>query len=59
MNMVIVPNELGDAIYAKIDVQLKKCPEVAPHREDIYRDLLAYFDEHGKIPDFELAAGGE
>ena len=54
--IVIVPNCLAEKIYAKIDVQLELCPELKPHREDIFHDLLAYFDEYGVVPDFKLAA---
>ena len=57
--IVIVPNELRDAINAKIDTALKACPEVASRREEIYRDLVGYFNEHGEIPEFTLQAKGE
>lgn len=58
---LIVPNDLREAIYVRVDAQLKRCPELAPHRDAIYRELLAYFDMHGEIPNFELAvnAAGE
>ena len=56
MRMVVVPNSLRDAIYAKIDPQLEKLPELKDQRENIYGELLAYYDEHGVIPDFELTA---
>ena len=58
MGMVIVPNELRDAINAKIDTALKACPEVASEREGIYQDLLCYFDKHGEIPEFTLRVPG-
>lgn len=51
---VIVPNELSDAIYERIDKQLEKVPSLVDQREDIYHELLAYFNEHGVIPDFTL-----
>jgi len=54
--ILIVPECLRIALEAKIDVQLEACPEVKPHREEIYRDLLAYVDEHGVIPEFTLEA---
>jgi hypothetical protein len=52
--MVIVPNELAAAIYAKIDAALVDCPDAAPDREAFYGQLLDYFDEHGVIPAFSL-----
>lgn len=54
MTFVIVPNGLADAIYAKVDAALEKCPQLKAERENIYRDILSYFNEHGEIPDFEL-----
>lgn len=55
MKMVIVPNELRDAINAKLDAAISKCPDAEQDREALYSQLLAYFDEHGEIPDFDLA----
>ena len=51
---VIVPNYVSEAIYKKVDVQLEKNPHLKEQRENIYNDILKYFNEHGKIPDFEL-----
>jgi len=55
MTCVIVPNSLRDAIYARIDAALAEFPDAASDREIFYSQLLAYFDEHGVIPEFELA----
>lgn len=52
--MVIVPNELRDAINAAIDEQIAKVPDAAPDREHFYQTLLNYYDQHGVIPPFEL-----
>lgn len=52
--LVIVPNSLRNAILTKIDEQLAEYPELASHRDDIYGRLLAYYDEHGTIPEFTL-----
>lgn len=52
--LVIVPNSLSDAINAVIDQKLKGRPCDANSREIIYGQVLAYFDEHGHIPEFEL-----
>ncbi len=54
MLTVIVPNDLRNAILAKIDEQLEHCPAAKPHREGIYEQLLGYFYEHGVIPEFQL-----
>lgn len=51
---MIVPNYLSEEIYKKVDAQLEICPNLKPHREDIYNKILRYFDEHGVIPDFSL-----
>lgn len=51
---VVVPNELRDAIYERVDEELKKHPELRDQRESIYQDILKYYDEHGSIPDFSV-----
>ena len=56
MHLVIVPNSLRDAIYRKVDAAIEKAPAAAPDREFFYGKILEYFNEHGEIPDFELAA---
>lgn len=52
--MVIVPDTLSAAINAKLDAAIAECPGAAPDRDALYHDLLAYFDEHGEVPDFTL-----
>lgn len=54
MSIVVVPNDLRDAIYAAIDKELNGRPCDDADREVIYEQILAYFDEHGRIPDFSL-----
>lgn len=54
--ILVVPECLRITLEAKIDAQLEACPEVRPHREEIYRDLLAHIDEYGVIPEFTLKA---
>lgn len=54
MSIVIVPNSLSDAIHAAIDRELNGRPMEAEEREIIYGQLLSYYDEHGRIPDFYL-----
>ncbi len=56
MTLLIVPNHVRDAIEAAIDKELNGRPLEAAEREDIYHDLLRYYDEHGVIPDFSLTA---
>lgn len=51
---VVVPNALSDAIYKKIDAALANQPKLKRQRENIYKDLLAYYDEHGVVPDFTV-----
>jgi len=55
MRMVIVPNELRDAINAKLDTAIADCPDAAKDRDALFKQLLAYYDEHGEVPDFDLA----
>ena len=52
--LVIVPNQLRDTIYQKIDEQIKLTPDALPERENLYYQLLDYYDENGTIPDFSL-----
>jgi hypothetical protein len=52
--LVLVPNDLSDAIYQKIDAQIALCPDAAPDRELFYERLIGYFNEHGVVPDFTL-----
>lgn len=56
--MVIVPNELRDAIYEKVDAAIVEQPAAKQDREYFYEVLLNYFNEHGVIPDFTLKARG-
>lgn len=56
MRCVIVPNSLSEAIYAKVDAAIALVPAAAPDREFFYERILTYFDEHGEIPEFTLAA---
>lgn len=55
MTCFIVPNDLRDAIYRKIDEQLVDHPcATKEDREYLYHQLLDYFNEHGTIPDFTI-----
>lgn len=51
----VVPNELADAINAKLDEAIAAYPEVSTaDREQAFRVLVAYFNEHGIIPTFSF-----
>lgn len=56
----IVPNNLRDLIYQKMDSALKRIGsdgiETLPEKdkEILYHQLLDYYDEHGELPEFEL-----
>ena len=52
--IVIVPDELYEALQSRLDAEIAKVPDAAKDRDHLYRQLLAYVDEHGKIPDFSL-----
>jgi hypothetical protein len=56
---VIVPNVISEEIYARIDAVLAEIPDAAPDRELFYQRLLAFFDEHGYVPEFSLAKGDQ
>ena len=54
MKVVIVPNELRDAINRKLDAAIEQVPDAKKGREVFYEHLLGYYDEHGIIPDFDI-----
>jgi hypothetical protein len=54
MRLVIVPNVLRDKINAAIDKELDGRPIEEAERQDVFDKLLAFWDEHGAIPDFKL-----
>lgn len=54
----IVPNELRDAIYEQIDAQIKENHELTPGREEIYGQILEYYNQHGVIPKFKIIKEG-
>lgn len=51
---VVVPDDLYDAIQAKLDDAFKDCPGATKDRDFLYHELLNYYNEHGIIPDFSL-----
>lgn len=52
--IVVVPNELADAINACLDAAIILHPDAAVDREYLYSTLLAFFHEYGHLPEFEL-----
>ena len=55
MEIVIVPNQLRDLIQAKLDEQIVLHPAAEADREELYSQLLGFFNEYGYVPDFELS----
>lgn len=54
MKLVIVPNGLSDAIYAKIDDKFKGITITEIERKAHFDTLLDFYDQHGFVPDFEV-----
>ena len=52
--LAIVPDDLREAIEARLDEAIASCPDAAADRDELYRQLLSYFHEHGVIPNFSL-----
>lgn len=52
--MVIIPNEVRDAINKRLDVVLHEHPESEIDRELFYAQCLQYYDETGLIPEIRL-----
>lgn len=59
MRMVIVPDSLRNAINNKLDAAIAEVPDAAKDRDELYQQLLEYFDEHGVLPDFSLVNTAE
>lgn len=54
MRIVVVPDTLHAEINRALDAALSKAPGAEPDRELFYEQLLAFFDEHGVLPEFSL-----
>jgi len=52
--LVIVPNDLRDAINVKLDAALADMPDAERDRDALYQQILAHFNERGVIPDFSI-----
>lgn len=59
MIVCIVPNSLRDQINEAIDCTLIECPGAECVRDELYKQLLEYFDEHGVIPEFKIQRKNE
>ena len=51
--LVIVPNDVSDLINARLDAAIAGVPDAAKDRDNLYRQLLTYFDQHGRVPSAE------
>lgn len=54
MRTVIVPDYISSEINQRLDEAMKDCPGAEQERDALYHQLLAYFDETGRIPSFHL-----
>lgn len=54
MSIVIIPNELRDAINAEIDRAIGGRPLKASERQNIYSFMLDHYDQTGVVPSIEL-----
>ena len=54
MTFWVVPDSLYDAIQAKLDQAIADRPDAEKDREHLYKQLLAYFNENGVIPEFSI-----
>lgn len=52
--ITVVPDVLRDTINDKLTEAYRDMPEAEVGRETHFNALLAYFDEHGTIPDFTI-----
>ena len=55
MTIVAVPNYILEQIESRLDEALAKFPEAQSHREEFRQRLLEHVNEHGVIPEFQLA----
>jgi len=57
--IIIVPNVLRDAINTKLDIALEKNPSAIIAREELYNQMLIFFNENGYIPDISIVKKGD
>lgn len=51
---VVLPNYIAGRIDQKLDAAIALHPDAEKDRSVLRLRLIAYFDEHGIVPDFEL-----
>ena len=56
---VIVPDYISDEIDRRLDEAIAKHPDAGKDRAILRSQLVAYVNEHGRVPDFNLAPKGE
>lgn len=63
MRTVIVPEWLHNRINWKLDQVLRENPEASKDRDIFYKQLLAFYDDYGFVPEFtiqlNMTAAGE
>ena len=52
--LVVVPVYIWDEIDRKLDAAFVEHPDAEKDRDVLRSQLIAYVDEHGRIPDFQL-----
>jgi hypothetical protein len=57
--LIIVPNCISREIDQKLDAEIAKWPDAESSRDHLRNQLLAYFNEHGSVPDFSLEPKGK
>lgn len=55
MMFLVVPDYIFDAINAKLDAAIEKHPDAEADRDTLCSQLIDFVDEHGYVPDFDLA----
>jgi len=52
--LVIVPESLYNSIHARLDELFKQFPDAEKDREHLYHQVLDYFDQFGRLPEFTI-----
>ena len=52
--IVVVPDYISDEIDRKLDAAIEQHPGAEKDRAVLRSQLIAYVDEYGRVPDFEL-----
>jgi hypothetical protein len=54
VSCVIVPNWLRHFIDGQLDAALSQCPEAVGERDQLFKQAVAYYDQHGTLPPFTI-----